>query len=269
MSEIELGAQRTAARLHHLDSPYLQKPLDLIEATFQLFKFLPEDSDERWLFLQRYHEVKSATNFKPVNFSNAWGATYLSHVQSFRSGYVTTLNEENNLQLARALDNLSELNKVPERVVSNCDSTMYDGTDYKLQLAITDQLTVDPTKPKPEITPCPEALYQLRLFRAGIYIARVGFNLHAAGENHGTGVLSITNIQGRPGARQEYQRYEDQFGISPFNDLARRALEFAGLDDPTYKTRGLINPKNGNSRLYWGVLEQENIPMFHAQRKAA
>lgn len=264
-----LELQPTAMQLPHSDLPYLQKPLDLIETTFQLFKYLPEDSDERWLFLQRYHEVKSATDFKPINFANAWGATYLSHVQSFRTGYVTTSSIENNLQRERALDNLSELDRAPGRFASNCDSTIYDGTDYELRLAITDRLTVDPTKPKPEITPCPEALYQLRLFRAGIYLARVGFNLHAAGENHETGVLSITNIQGRPGARQEYQRYEKQFDISPFNDLARRALEFAGLDNPTYETRGLINPKNGNSRLYWGVLEQEDIPMFHALRETA
>lgn len=242
------------------DRPYLQKPISLIDTVFDLYGFLPEDDDPRWSFLSRYDDVKHKIGFGAMNFANAWGATYLSDDISYRSGFVNSFNAENNLQLDRALDNIEYTNDVHERYILSEDN--YNGVT--MQLAQTDCLTTNPHEPKRIITPCPEALYQIRLYDDQ-YLARVGFNLH---EETDSTILSIVNIQGVPGGSKRNHEFEKMFGISPFNILVRRVLSLAGVQNPAYTVRGMINPERGNPQLYWGVLEQESVDMYHAHRKS-
>lgn len=243
------------------DSPYLQKPISLVDSTFGLYGFLPVDNDPRWSFLKKYDDVKRTVGFQALNFANAYGATYLSTEVSYHTGFVTSFIEENNLQLDRALDNLEHVSAVTERY----DTTNEEYEGFDMQFVLTDRLTSDPTKSEGPITPCPEALYQVRLYD-GQYIARVGFNLH---DEDGSTVLSIVNIQGTPSGSKRNADFEAAFSISPFNLLIKRTLSIAGAFDPAYKVRGMINPIRGNSQLYWGVLEQEGVDMYHAQRKDA
>lgn len=247
------------------DLPYMQKPLPLLDTTFTLFGFIPEDSDPRWQFLMDYHEVKARTDFQPINFSNAWGATYLSDQTSYRSGFVNSINPENNLQLERALSNLSSIGEVSRRY-DQLQDTSSDNPTMSIQYALTDRLTTDPTKPKYEVTPCPEALHQLRLRFCGSYLARIGFNVH---QEDGKPILSIVNIQGTPGSVIRNQEFTNQCGISPFNLLTRKVISLAELEAPSMEVRGLINPEKGNSKLYWCALNGEGVRMYHAHRKPA
>src|ERR1700747_566610 len=124
------------------DAPYIQKPISVVDSTFDLYGFLPADGDPRWPFLYRYDQIKRGVGFKSVHFANAWGATYLSETPSYRVGFVSSISSENCLQLDRALDNLGEAKNVAERYKSSAEA--YEA--YDMRLARTDQLTADPTK---------------------------------------------------------------------------------------------------------------------------
>jgi hypothetical protein len=243
-----------------IDSPFLQKPISLVDTTFSLFGFLPDDKDPRWAFLSRYDEIKRTVGFRALNFANAWNATYLSDEASYRAGFVTSANSLNSLQLDRALTNVEHVHDVSNRYATSAD----DYSDFDIRLSQTDRISTNPDEPKHPETPCPEALYQIRLYDEG-YLARVGFNLH---EEDGSTILSIVNIQGTPDGIKRNAKFEAEFGVSPFNLLVKRALSLAEAQSPRYNVRGMINPDRGNPQLYWGVLSQEGVELYHAQRKS-
>lgn len=242
----------------NLGAPYMQKPLDVVDTAFALFGFLPEDDDPRWHFLSRYTDIQQETHFGRMNFANAWGATYLSDVVSYRSGFVTTANPENGLQLDRALDNLEAAPEVAVRYATSSPGF----ADYTMHYTLTDRLTFDPCAPPQPVTPCPEALYQIRLYADDAYLARVGFNIHQEAD---TDVLSIVNIQGIPGGLKRNRAFTETYNISPFNLLVRRVISLANERHP-YDIRGLVNPERGNPQLYYGVLVEEDVSLYHAQR---
>jgi hypothetical protein len=236
------------------------RPTALLDAAFNVFKFLPHDDDPRWEFLERYAEVSEHVGFKAVHFASARQAIYLSDETSYSVGYVTTMDERNELQLKRALDNLSFRRNVKDGFQDTTDG--YAALD--IRFAVTDRLTTDPTKQKNVVTPCPEALYQIRLFTDDSYLGRVGFNLHREG---GKVVQSLVNIQGVPGGRERNQAFLSQYGATPFNLLVRRAVEVQAAIDRDSETRGLLNPAAGNSQLYWCALQHEGVRHWEAVHK--
>ncbi|MFO0970999.1 MAG: hypothetical protein U0520_01460 [Candidatus Saccharimonadales bacterium] len=239
--------------------PFMQKPSVLLDTAFSLYGFLPTDDDPRWPFLARYEEVKRRTGFRPINFENAFGAVYLSADTSFRSGHVTTINPENSLQLDRALDNLDAQEYLVEMYGDEkCD----DGID--IQFVLTDRIAAHQHDRPQFETPCPEALYQARLYHHGQYLARLGLNVHRERESK---VLSIVNIQGIPDGREKIEKFRDAYGVSPFNLLVQRVVRLSSTGDTAPVIRGLINPARGNSRLYWGVLGGEGIERYRVVRK--
>lgn len=242
-----------------LDLPFVQKPISLVDTAFNLFGFLPDDEDPRWDFLSKYDEVKRLIGFRALNFANAWNATYLSDEASRRSGFVTTPNSLNTLQLDRALTNIEHLHDVRERYDASTDQYK----TFDMQFIQTDRISTNPSEPHLSETPCPEALYQIRLYDDS-YLARVGFNLHQESDST---ILSIVNIQGTPEGIKRNAKFEAEFGVSPFNLLVQRAVSLAEIGTPAYNLRGMINPNRGNSQLYWGVFAQEGVEMYHAQRK--
>lgn len=239
---------------------FLQRPVADTDAAFDLFGYLPADDDLRWSFISRYAEVRESMPIKRIHFENAWGATYLSPVASYRSGYVTTINPENRLQLDRALDNLSFRPEIRERF-----EYALPGDDVDVRLRLTDALCTHAADGggKPE-TPCPEALYQLRLYDDVGYLGRVGFNMHVELE---APVVSIVNIQGVPGGTERIGEFTDDHGLPPANYLVQRVQAMFDTDDESVAVRGLVNPKRGNSRLYYGTLQAEGVDLFQALHK--
>jgi hypothetical protein len=210
-----------------IDYPFLQKPTSLTETAFNLY-----------------------------GFANAWGATYLSRVPSYRNGFVNSVGPENCLQLDRALDNLSNIPDVTQRF-----ETSQGDMDVDMRFTLTDRISTDQSGPDISITPCPEALYQIRL-HYGKYLARAGFNVH---DEDGLSVLSIVNLQGARQASESIAGFKAEFNLSPFNILVKRVLSLAA-NQPNSAVRGMINPA-ASSRLYWGVFSSENVDMYHAHRK--
>jgi hypothetical protein len=235
----------------------MQRPASQIDAAFQMLGFMPSDDDVRWPFVERVAAINEQFPFGKMNFDNAWGATYLSAVPSLRSGYITTLNPENRLQLSRALDNLAYRREVLHRFELTDEST-----GPRVQLRLTDALMSHPGENR-TVTPCPEALYQLRLF-AGDYIGRVGFNIH---REHDASVVSIVNIQGARDSERTIEEFRKKHGISPFNLLVRRVISMARAEGSEAEVRGLANPKRGNSKLYFGVFLSEGVQMYKARHK--
>jgi hypothetical protein len=239
-------------------APFMQKPMAIIDTAFNVFGFLPPDDDIRWPFLAKYTAVKDSLHFGAMNFENAWGrAVYLSDELSWRRGFVTTLHGENTLQLDRALDNLAHRKDVLSRFDATC------GDDVDVRFKVTDALITHSDRTNKPETPCPEALYQLRLY-VGEYLGRVGFNLHT---EDNSSIVSIVNIQGVPDGRSRIAKFEEDHGINPFNFLVKRVVRMAEISKPDLEVRGLINPKRGNSRLYNGVFRSEGIPMYKAYHK--
>jgi hypothetical protein len=233
-------------------APFMQKPGSLMDTAFNLYGFLPEDDDPRWPFLIRYNDTRREVGFNGRNFANAWGATYLSPTPSRKNGYVTTISQDNTLQLDRALDNLSSIPDIAARF----EQTVNEDRPV-MSLCLTDTLNTNRGEPVPEVTPCPEALYQIRLDYNG-YLARVGFNVH---REEGVNVISLVNIQGARGAADRISQFVKQFGTSPFDMLVERVQALAG-QGPEYEVRGLINPRRGDPHLYWGVLRSAGVVMI-------
>lgn len=87
-----------------------------------------------------------------------------------------------------------------------------------------------------QITGCPEALHQLRLFSPERkYLGRIGFNIHL--EQGDLPIMSITNMQGIPDGRSTYMH----LGINPFDillDQAKGICQEMGVS----AIRGIKNP---------------------------
>lgn len=142
------------------------------------------------------------------------------------------------------------------------------------------------------INPCPEALYQLLAFNNnGVYLGRIGFNIHLERENpkttnisainpyrkfqlgspqllspvylDGMMVVSITNIQGVRG-----MGYSNNPGV--FNNLVRYLIN-RSYEQSLFpvKIRGIRNHPhpNANHRLYNAVFKREGVKRIHYKPK--
>ena len=116
------------------------------------------------------------------------------------------------------------------------------------------------------VTGCPEALYQLQIYM-GEYAGRIGFNFHL--ENN-TQIISITNVQGVPGAKQMYDQFEEEYGERPHNYLIRYLQAFGEVAPAEMLFRGWRNPKSENAdpRFYNTLFRAEGIRQMKTIIKA-
>jgi hypothetical protein len=241
--------------------PGMQKSQRLIDASVGLFGFILPDEDFRWHFAYAYRRAREANRFSHQNLENALGATYLSKRGSRRNGEPGTVSEDNVRQLSRAISNLGAKPMLEGLYMASQPDILPE--DVQFQFAVTDRIQEGKEqKAKPAIiTPCPEALYQIRLFHQGNYLARVGFNIHI---EDGATVASITNIQGRKKGKDDIELFSEDHGIRPFNLLLRRLKALADANPAIpIELRGLRNPRNIDSAcLYNTVLKREGIRRF-------
>lgn len=246
--------------------PNVYKGNEMLNASGRLFGFVLGEKDSRWGIVRQYVEGKHDTRFRGIHFETAMQAIYLSNQPSFRNQYASYPNAQNIRQLARSVVNLGAWNSLAQSFRETEGESEVAG-GLGVSLARTNKLTLGTDGL--DITGCPEALYQLRLFSAkGDYMGRVGFNFHT--EESG-GVLSITNIQGVPGGAGLYNNYTEMIGHSPFNSLVRRVKSVAqNLSYPEQadiEVRGLRNPKHKPSApLYNTVLKREKVKRVRFKR---
>ena len=229
----------------------IRKGEQLINASIYLFGFILEDRDERWSITQSYLEVKANESFRPQHFENALLAVYLSDkAKSYRNKYSRWTSEPNLRHLCRAIQNLGASSRI-NRAFTDSNSTL--SQDLSLQLTKTDKITEGVNRHG--VTGCPEALYQLRLFNADQYVARVGFNIHLEDDHQ---VMSISNLQGAKNGLNLIKSTDNELGLPPFNFLVGRLKTLAHqLQTPT-KIVGIKNP-GSNPPLYNAVFRSEKV----------
>lgn len=118
-----------------------------------------------------------------------------------------------------------------------------EGTPYvgPIQFELSQTRRVNGGPDKRGITPCPEAVHQVRMFNNDReYLGRVGFNVHREGGAH---VITIANIQGAPGRGPEYDRLRRQAGIDPFVATLSITQEVVTNAFPDAIFRSVIPPK--------------------------
>ncbi|MEN9407337.1 MAG: hypothetical protein RLZZ455_553 [Candidatus Parcubacteria bacterium] len=246
--------------------PGVQRSQRLIEAAVRLFDFIPNSEDFRWHLAYEYAQAKEV-GFNKQNLENALRATYLSTTESRRNGKPSTTTERNVRQVSRALKNIGARRILQERYAASRPDMMPDHVRY--EFTPTNRVQED-NKQRPipiVVTPCPEALYQLRIYRENEYLARLGFNIHF---ESGQMIASIVNMQGRKDGAEFLQGYSGEFGESAFNVLVRRmkALATSDPDNPIH-LRGLKNPRAiERSGLYNSVFKREGIPRFSTKEPA-
>lgn len=243
--------------------PGIQKSQRLIDSSLRLYGFILPDQDFRWQVAYGFLRSSEA-GFSRQNFENALEAVYLSKMTSRRNGEPTTVSEENVRQVARAVQSLGARKMLEDRFAANTPTSQPDSLEF--QFCVTDRIQEDKKAldfDRP--TPCPEALYQLRLFYKGHYLARIGFNIHREGEST---IGSITNIQGRKEGCDLMKDFKHEFGILPFNLLILRLKVLASAGEDPIQLRGLRNPRHSDSSgLYNAVLKREGIPRFSREDK--
>ncbi len=134
-------------------------------------------------------------------------------------------------------------------------------SEWKMKLARTERITRGTDRQG--ITGCPEALYQIQLFKQEKYVGRVGFNLH----HEKVWRVTIANLQGIPGGCPEYLEFLERHGIGPFNELMQTAKTLFRRFDSNTMILGLRNPSTDNSDLLNTVLEAEEIQRARFRRK--
>lgn len=241
--------------------PGILKGNEYLGASEYLFKFVLNDDDSRWSIIDRYVQAKHEAKFKRLNFENALSAIYLSNEPSYRNGYASFITLENIRHLCRAVNNVSAY-PLLQKLYQSTTEVVPLPDNLSVEFARTNRILSGTDKRG--VTGCPEALYQLRMFLEGKYIARIGFNAHPEGEST---VLSITNIQGVPSGVSYYDSLYEQFNFRPFNTLIRRLKLFADESPDPIELRGLKNPANiACSGLYNSVFKLEGIQRFSFKR---
>lgn len=221
----------------------------------RLFHLIPKDPDDpRLRIAYTYNSIAARVRFSSENFENAQLATYLSDKPSYRNRYAAPVSEENYLHICRAMQNVAAYPWLQE---SSASLGRDLPKDIQLQFVRTDR--IQGRADSSGITACPEALYQIRLFRGRQYVGRTGFNIHR--EDKGRKIVySITNLQGIPQGAEAYCEIERLLNEMPFNYLVRQVVSMAHRTSGNVDVRGLKNPRNGDSaQLYNTVFKHEGI----------
>lgn len=176
---------------------------ELHQASIDLFRFILEPKDPRWRLAYLYTHLRKERAFDPINLENALLAKYASHTHSGRGRYARYISEENTTHLARAMNNIA----LGRSLLPKNHMIQIPGTNYSAQFERTKSISRG--KDKRGVTGCPEALWQLQLYEGDTYLGRIGFNFHHEGR---TPILTISNIQGAEGRRENLVRFNESQG---------------------------------------------------------
>lgn len=235
-----------------------------INASLDFFGSILHWDDNRWEYPEKYAMGKERSSYRGIHWEAALQAIYLSDKPSFRNQYSKYVSHENRRQLGRAIENLSVYQALKHMYDSSSPEFQLP-TELEIKLARTGKITkgVDADN----VTGCPEALYQLRMFKSngrGRYIGRIGFNVHFEDD---VAVFSVTNIQGIPGGLEYCSRIKQEHGIRPFNTMIKRLKLLAAQSPAEYEIRGYKN-NSENPGLYNTVFKKEGIKRVSFDRNS-
>ncbi len=178
---------------------------DLHKASVKLFHFILPNDDFRWRLAFAWDHLNNRFERKvtKINLENALLANYLSKNPSTRTGNFRDVSLPNLLQSSRAISNLF----LGHEHFPIIEKKAHAPVGYRLVAEKTGR--INKGTDERGVTGCPEALWQLQLFKGKTYLARIGFNFHREGNG---AVVSITNLQGAKGHRRELFKFEATHG---------------------------------------------------------
>jgi hypothetical protein len=146
--------------------------------------------------------------FKGAHLEHALRANHLSNHPSIRRGFIRYIDEVTIPQLARALANIEIGNSVKPKLDNVLSLSIVYRCNYEIG-RIGSGLKPD----ERGIMGCQESLWQFQLSTVLLgneqFIGRIGFNYYWENDNP---IVSITNIQGIPGAKESLNFFEELNG---------------------------------------------------------
>ncbi|MBI5636193.1 hypothetical protein HY993_04495 [Candidatus Micrarchaeota archaeon] len=175
-------------------------------SSISLFRFILNSGDPRWRLAFTHARLLKEKKIKGIHLENALQANYLSSEnKSWRNRYSAFVSKENISHLSRALKN----NEIGHEFAAAIGEKTILENGYELKLEKT--RNTSRKKDANNVSGCPEALWQLQLFKDGKYLGRVGFNFH---KERRAKIISITNIQGAEGKQAQIKQAEKHLGTN-------------------------------------------------------
>jgi len=210
---------------------------ELHDASIFLFKHILHPSDVRWGIATRYAELKKEVPFHPINLENGLRAVYSSRTQGRNKEYGASITGQTHvLQAVRALRNI-ELGhehfawRKPLSIAGR----------YEARFVQTD--SIQKKLNRFGVSGCPEALWQMQLWSPKGYLGRIGINFHT---ENGKKIVTISNVQGAQGKKEEQQEFQNLVGKNFGEALVERLQKTLG---PSFEYRGAV-PTEKNQALY-------------------
>jgi hypothetical protein len=219
------------------------------DSSLFLFKRILDPHDPRVKLAIKHAELKKKYNFKPINLENGLRAVYASRRKGYRGRWTDSpLSVQQLTQLSRALTNI----RLSHKLIKGRKPLNIKG-DYSLNFELTNSIMVG--KDKRGVTGCPEAMCQLHLTKSGKYLGRIGFNFHIEKVEI---VISVANVQGAEGKKNELDEFKEQFRENFGEFLIKKLM---GTMGPKFIYRG-IRPNGNNMPLYTMSFRKSGITTF-------
>jgi hypothetical protein len=228
---------------------------DIWDSSIKLFRFIVDEKDPRTRIAAHYLLIPEL--YKGLSFENALLATYCSDYPSMRFGYSQYISLPSLIQLIRAIKNIEIGSRLP--------LTEEEDRGYSFKYKRTNKITMGRDANK--VTGCPEAVWQLQLFKNRQYLGRIGFNFH---EEFGKIVVSICNIQGAEDVKAELEKFkllfEQHFGIELVEKL-KKDLPLLFNEKEIIFRGGQSSEDTNLSAMYKMTFRRTKIPFYRTGKR--
>lgn len=232
---------------------YLANLSELHDASVFLFKQILPQNDPRWHLAQKYADLIKKTNFQNINLENGMRANYASRSKGRNKafGQAVTFTPQVR-QLARTLKNI----EIGMKTIYRRHPIKHG--QFTLIFERTNSIMMEADSRG--VTGCPEALWQLQLWKEKKYLGRIGFNFHQEGTKN---IVSIANIQGASSkvndtSKKELEILKQKEGDNFGEFLIKKLKTQLG---PKFEYRG-IYPKDNNIVQYKMSFRKAKIPSY-------
>lgn len=234
--------------------PTKNRPLSLTKlhtASIFLFRHILHAEDPRWRIAVKYAELKENRDFKPINLENALLATYASRVAGRRGKFSVYGTLEELTQLSRALMNFELGTRYIKAL--GIRQSLKQAEGYSVQFEKTKSISRGADKSG--VTGCPEALWQLQLYKGQTYLGRIGFNFHV---QSGPVIVTIANVQGARNRLEQLEEFREKSG-SRFGEFLCLQLKEALGDGFIFSG---VKGRRANKVIYTMSFRKSRVPVF-------
>ncbi len=231
---------------------------ELHDASIFLFKHILHPEDVRWRLATKYAELKKEVHLSPINLENGLRANYASRTIGRNKAYGAGITGQLHVvQLARAIRNI----ELGQEHFAWRKPIPFKNPKYQIRFAKTDQ--IEKKTNRHGVSGCPEAMWQLQLWRKEGYLGRVGINFHSEGKDN---IITVANIQGADGKKEQQLGFKHEFGKNFGDALVEKVEEIFG---PGFKYRGILQAGKNEVqyRMAFRKAKPDKIKIWSTQSK--